>query len=144
MAWGKKYLSQFIQLVLHSSSAVCPITLSSLPYTVLYFVKGHLGCCRVDGPMVWQSGDGNTCWRAWDMARRTAGATYNRQLRWENLPSEFLPLTCTTHKNHRKGNLKVAGDKQVPHPPHPPPCGELAGVITAQRSPADATSVSNC
>lgn len=33
-------------------------------HTVLYFVKGHLGCCSVDGPVVWQSGDGNACWPA--------------------------------------------------------------------------------
>lgn len=49
---------------------LCVSTAASYPhptlqlYTIFYFVKGHLGCCSVDGPVVWQSGDGNACWLA--------------------------------------------------------------------------------
>ncbi len=33
-------------------------------FTTLYFVKGHLGCCSLDAPVVWQSGAANACWPA--------------------------------------------------------------------------------
>lgn len=116
-AWGKKNLSQFNLTLQHSSSCVFPQPLltPTTPlqlYTIFYFVKGHLGCCSVDGPVVWQSGDGNACWLACchsDRERegercRTAGTTRDSGL-WIGkhrlqTPTLNLLIINQTHKNH--------------------------------------------
>lgn len=60
MCGGMKNVSLFNLRLQHS----CILRLPPQLFPFLYFVKGHLGCCSLDAPVVWQSGDGNACWSA--------------------------------------------------------------------------------
>lgn len=113
-------------VTIHSAGAtfqLCNLSnnpLLSLLYTVLYFAKGHLGCCRrPSGLAIW--------WWKYLLAHQRHREEDSWSYLWQGAVMGKPPVWTTfnlqnTRKNHsspcnNKRHLEVAGDKQVPHEP---------------------------